>query len=80
MTFEEALEKQKRHIFARLQEVYHLSEEKAGQTFQGSSFCGLMADPTTNLWQDNAEANFLRLQNEIEYGSWKRNELGEIAE
>ena len=80
MTFEEALEKQKQHIFARLQEVYHLSEEKAGQTFGGSSFCGLMSDPAANLWRDDAEENFRRLQNEIEYGAWNRNEQGEIAE
>ena len=37
-------------------------------------------NPDTNLWRDDAEENFRRLQNEIEYGAWNRNELDEIAE
>lgn len=80
MIFESALEKQKQHILVRFQQVYHLPLDRAEQGFQNSAFYKLLMNPDTNLWRDDAEENFQRLQNEIEYGAWNRNELGEIAE
>ena len=80
MIFESTLERQKQHILARFQQVYHLSLDRAEQVFRSSAFYRLLINPDTNLWRDDAEENFQRLQNEIEYGAWNRNEQGEIAE
>ena len=80
MIFESALEKQEQHILARFQQVYHLPLERAEQEFRGSAFYRLLINPDTKLWRDDAEQNFQRLQNEIEYGAWNRNERGEIAD
>ena len=80
MAFEPMLEKQERHILARFQQVYHLPLDRAEQEFRSSAFYRLLMNPDTNLWREDAEENFRRLQNEIEYGAWNRNERGEIAE
>ena len=80
MAFEPMLEKQEQHILARFQQVYHLPLDRAEQEFRSSAFYRLLINPDTNLWRDDAEENFRRLQNEIEYGAWNRNERGEIAE
>ena len=58
----------------------HLPLDRAEQDFQNSAFYKLLMNPDTNLWRDDTEENFRRLQNEIEYGAWNRNERGEIAE
>ena len=80
MAFEPMLEKQEQHILARFQQVYHLPLDRVEQEFRGSAFYKLLMNPDTNLWRDDTEENFQRLQNEIEYGAWNRNERGEIAE
>lgn len=80
MIFESALEKQKQHILVRFQQVYHLPLERAEQEFRSSAFYRLLMNPDTDLWREDAEENFRRLQNEIEYAAWNRNERGEIAE
>ena len=80
MAFEPMLEKQEQHILARFQQVYHLPLDRAEQEFRSSAFYRLLINPDTNLWREDAEENFRRLQNEIEYGAWNRNERGEIAE
>jgi len=80
MAFESMLEKQEQHILARFQQVYHLPLDRAEQEFRSSAFYRLLMNPDTNLWREDAEENFRRLQNEIEYGAWNRNERGEIAE
>jgi len=80
MAFEPMLEKQEQHILARFQQVYHLPLDRAEQEFRSSAFYRLLMNPDTNLWREDAEENFRRLQNEIEYGAWNRNERGEIAE
>lgn len=80
MAFEPMLEKQEQHILARFQQVYHLPLDRAEQEFRSSAFYRLLMNPDTNLWREDAEENFRRLQNEIEYGAWNRNEQGEIAE
>ena len=80
MAFEPMLEKQEQHILARFQQVYHLPLDRVEQEFRGSAFYKLLMNPDTNLWRDDAEQNFQRLQNEIEYGAWNRNERGEIAD
>ena len=78
--FETILKEQEQRILLRLQQVYHLPLERAEQEFRNSAFYRLLMNPDTNLWRKDAEENFRRLQNEIEYGAWNRNELGEIAE
>ena len=80
MAFEPMLEKQEQHILARFQQVYHLPLDRAEQEFRSGAFYRLLMNPDTNLWREDAEENFRRLQNEIEYGAWNRNERGEIAE
>lgn len=80
MAFEPMLEKQEQYILARFQQVYHLPLDRAEQEFRSSAFYRLLMNPDTNLWREDAEENFRRLQNEIEYGAWNRNERGEIAE
>lgn len=80
MAFEPMLEKQEQHILSRFQQVYHLPLDRAEQEFRSSAFYRLLMNPDTNLWREDAEENFRRLQNEIEYGAWNRNERGEIAE
>ena len=80
MAFEPMLEKQEQHILARFQQVYHLPLDRAEQEFRSRAFYRLLMNPDTNLLREDAEENFRRLQNEIEYGAWNRNERGEIAE
>ena len=78
--FETTFKEQEQRILLRLQQVYHLPLDRAEQEFRGSAFYELLMNPDTNLWREDAEENFRRLQNEIEYGAWNRNERGEIAE
>ena len=78
--FETTFKEQKQRILLWLQQVYHLPLDRAEQEFRSSAFYKLLINPDTNLWRDDAEENFQRLQNEIEYGAWNRNELDEIAE
>ena len=82
MAFEPMLEKQKQHILARFQQVYHLPLDRAEQSrfFEAARFTSCRSILTPICGGMNAEENFQRLQNEIEYGAWNRNELGEIAE
>lgn len=78
MAFEPMLEKQEQHTLrvSSRSITCHWAE----QDFRNSAFYRLLINPDTNLWRDDAEENFRRLQNEIEYGAWNRNERGEIAE
>ena len=78
--FETTFKEQEQRILLRLQQVYHLPLDRAEQEFRNSAFYNLLINPNTNLWREDAEENFRRLQNEIEYGAWNRNELGGIAE
>ena len=78
--FETTFKEQEHRILLRLQQVYHLPLDRAEQEFRNSAFYNLLINPNTNLWREDAEENFRRLQNEIEYGAWNRNERGEIAE
>lgn len=78
--FETTFKEQEQRILLRLQQVYHLPLDRAEQEFRNSAFYNLLINPNTNLWREDAEENFRRLQNEIEYGAWNRNERGEIAE
>ena len=78
--FETTFKEQEQRILLRLQQVYHLPLDRAEQDFRNSAFYNLLINPNTNLWRDDTEENFRRLQNEIEYGAWNRNERGEIAD
>lgn len=69
-----------KEIPKRIGEIYHLSPEEAEAALEKSAVYNLIIDPGSKLWRDGAEKNFLRYQNEIEYGAWNRNETGGIAE
>lgn len=68
--FEDRLRSQLNEITDRLCAVYHLSPEVATRRIQESTFYQALIDRTKALIYDSSEDNFLRLQNEIEYGHW----------
>lgn len=70
MSMDERLREQIDEIKQKLCAVYHISEEEACRRLTESSFYGVLADSTSDLLRDGVEANFLRFQNEIEYGRW----------
>ena len=68
--FEDRLRSQLKEITDRLCAVYHLSPDEATRRIQESTFYQALIDRTKALIYDSPEDNFLRLQNEIEYGHW----------
>lgn len=68
--FDDRLRLQLKEITDRLCAVYHLSPDEATRRIQESTFYRALIDRTKALVFDSAEDNFLRLQNEIEYGHW----------
>ena len=68
--FEDRLRSQLKEITDRLWAVYHLSPDEATRRIQESTFYQALIDRTKALIYDSPEDNFLRLQNEIEYGHW----------
>lgn len=70
MSMDERLREQIDEIRQRLCAVYHISEEEAYKRLAESSFYRVLADDTSDLLRDGMEVNFLRFQNEIEYGRW----------
>ena len=69
--FEDRLRSQLKEITDRLCAVYHLSPDEATRRIQESAFYQALTDSSSKLLFDSAEDNFLRLQNEIEYGDWR---------
>ena len=67
-------------IVQRIADVYHMSQESAEGVFRKSRFFKVLISPEWEYYRDDPETNFRRYQNEIEYGAWNRNELGEIVE
>lgn len=67
-------------IAERISEVYHLPRDAALSALKASAFYPLLVDPQRNYLEDGAEKNFRRYQNEVEYGTWNRNEDGGIVE
>ena len=70
--FEDGLRSQLKEITDRLCVVYHISEDEATRRIQESAFYQALTDSSSKLLFDSAEDNFLRLQNEIEYGDWRK--------
>lgn len=69
--FKDRLRSQLNEITDRLCAVYHLSPDEATRRIQESAFYQALTDSSSKLLFDSAEDNFLRLQNEIEYGDWR---------
>ncbi|MBQ8963021.1 MAG: hypothetical protein IJ089_04385 [Clostridia bacterium] len=69
--FKDRLRSQLKEITDRLCVVYHISEDEATRRIQESAFYQALTDSSSKLLFDSAEDNFLRLQNEIEYGDWR---------
>ncbi len=67
-------------LLARLEKVYNLEPEDARRTFFRTAFYRMLVDPKERFCNDDAETNFARLQNEIEYGAWNKNASGGIVE
>lgn len=67
-------------IVQRIADVYHMTQESAENAFRKSRFISVLNDLERGYAKDDAETNFRRYQNEIEYGAWNRNEFGEIVE
>ena len=80
MEFEETLMQLTEGIVRRVCDVYHLTDADAERLLKRSNFYQVLSDPKRGFWRKDAETCFWLLQNEIEYGSWDRNESGGIAE
>lgn len=80
MEFEEALMRLTEGIVRRVCDVYHMTDADAERLMKRSIFYQVLSDPNRGFWRKDAETCFRLLQNEIEYGSWDRNESGGIAE
>ena len=63
-------------IAKRIAEVYHMSEVGAHAAMRQLSFYGLLTAEDSPYRKDTAEANFRRMQNEIEYGAWDYTLIG----
>lgn len=80
MDFKDTLALLVEAMTAKISEVYHLDSEAALHSLQRSAFMHLLEDETNGFWMDDAEMNFRRYQNEIEYGAWNKNECGGIVQ
>lgn len=80
MDFECALSALEKEIAEKIAAVYHKAPEVAFVLLRNSEFYQALSNSTNDLLKDGAEINFLRYQNEIEYGAWNKNEYGGIAE
>ena len=69
-SMEHLINPQLKEITDRLCAVYHLSPDEATRRIQESTFYQALIDRTKALIYDSSEDNFMRLQNEIEYGHW----------
>ncbi len=57
-------------IARRIAGIYHMSEAEAHAAMRQLSFYSLLTAEGSPYRQDTEEANFRRMQNEIEYGAW----------
>ncbi len=57
-------------IAKRIAGIYHMSEAWAHETMRQLAFYTLLTAEGSPYRQDTEEANFRRMQNEIEYGAW----------
>ena len=67
-------------LVSRICQVYHLSRDAALLALRRSAFYPLLTDDKLSYCMDDAESNFRRYQNEVEFGAWNRNEFGGIVE
>ncbi len=73
------IETQGQEIIRKISEVYHLPESQAVIALKSSAFYKFLLGKGSYLLDDGAELNFLRYQNEVEYGAWNQNGVGGIA-
>ncbi len=57
-------------IARRIAQIYHMSDAGAHAAMRQLAFYGLLTAEGSPYRQDTTEANFRRMQNEIEYGAW----------
>lgn len=57
-------------IARRIAEIYHMNDAAAHAAMRQLSFYGVLTAEDSPYRKDTMEANFRRMQNEIEYGSW----------
>ncbi len=57
-------------IARRIAEIYHMSDAGAHAAMRQLAFYGLLTAEGSPYRKDTEEANFRRMQNEIEYGAW----------
>lgn len=57
-------------IARRIAEIYHMSDAGAHAAMRRLAFYGLLTAEGSPYRKDTEEANFRRMQNEIEYGAW----------
>ncbi len=57
-------------IARRIAEIYHMSDVGAHAAMRQLAFYGLLTAEGSPYRKDTEEANFRRMQNEIEYGAW----------
>ncbi len=57
-------------IARRIAEIYHMSDAGAHVAMRQLAFYGLLTAEGSPYRKDTEEANFRRMQNEIEYGAW----------
>lgn len=63
-------------IAQRIAEIYHMSEAGAHAAMRQLSFYSILTAEGSPYRKDTVKANFLRMQNEIEYGAWDYAEAG----
>ncbi len=57
-------------IARRIAQIYHMSDAGAHAAMRQLAFYGLLTAEGSPYRKDTEEANFRRMQNEIEYGAW----------
>lgn len=57
-------------IAKRIAGIYHMNEVGAHAAMRQLSFYSILTAEDSPYRKDTAEANFRRMQNEIEYGAW----------
>jgi len=71
LQIEKKLQAQVEKITDRFCAVYHISSDEAMRRLHSSSFYSALSNMKSGLLDDSEYQNFLRLQNEIEYGDWR---------
>ncbi len=68
----DALAWQTEEIVRRFCQIYHKEYGDGKRLFLSSVFYRALSAPGSRLLSESVEDNFVRFQNEIEYGKWDR--------